>query len=123
MGIFYLKFRDTRPTLEVVLKNPDGSVHDLTGSTDWKLHIWLADGTKLVRTMVKVAPDTAGMLRYAWVATDWNPGALVAVPLPLAPGGLEHRMEYEVLGPASERLTFPNTGYDVLRVLPDIGQG
>lgn len=123
MGVFNLKYRDTRPPLEVALKNPDGSPFDLTGSTQWKLHIWLADGTKLVRDMTKGAPDAAGVLRYTWLSTDWDPGGLVAVPLPLAPGQIEHRMEYEVVGPGTARSSFPNDGYDVLRVRPDIGQG
>lgn len=130
MSVFALKYRDTRPPLEVVLKNPDRTAFDLTGSTAWKLHIWLADGSKLVRDMTKVGADTAGILRYAWISTDWDPvsaggtvGGLVARPLPLAPGEREHRMEYEVLGPATARLTFPNDGYDTLRILEDIGQG
>lgn len=130
MAIFNLKRGDTKPPLEVQLKNPNGTVHDLTGSTGWKLHIWLADGTKLIRDMTKVGTDEAGTLSYAWVATDWDAvsgggtvGGLVARPLPLLPGEREHRMEYEVTGPGGARLTFPNDGYDTLRILEDIGQG
>lgn len=130
MGLFFLKTGDTRPVLEVGLKNPDGTPHDLTGSTSWKLHIWLSDGSKLVRDMTKVGPDVDGTLRYTWVDSDWNPvsgggavGGLVVGPTPpLAPGQVEHRMEYEVIGPAA-RLTFPNDGYDTLRIIADIGQG
>jgi hypothetical protein len=138
MAIFHLKRGDTLPILEVVLKNPDGSVHDLTGSSSWKLHIRLSDGTELVRDMTKQGLDTAGTLRYTWVATDWDApvgapatvGGLVAgPPLPLARGVVEHRMEYEVLGPSGGRLTFPNGGdmasqaYDTLRIWDDIGNG
>jgi len=137
MAVFCLKYRDTLPILEVVLKNPDGTAHDLTGSTAWRLHILLSDGSKLMRDMVKQAPDASGTLRYTWVAGDWDPvsgggvaGGLVVGPtIPLAPGVHEHRMEYEVLGAGGARLTFPNGGtsageaYDVLRVWQDIGQG
>ena len=125
MAIVFLKFRDTRPILEVVLKDPDGSVHDLTNSTAWYLHIWLSDGTKLAaRTMTKFGADVNGTLRYAWVTADWDTGNLVVGPsLPLKPGTLEHRIEYEVVGPGTERLTFPNGDYDTLRILTDIGQG
>ena len=124
MGVFYLKYRDVNPVLEVVLKDPDNSVHDLTGATDWKLHIWLSDGTKLTRTMTVFGAASNGTLRYTWVATDWDTGNLVASPsLPLNPGVNEHRMEYEVIGPAPARMTFPNSTYDILRIVTDIGQG
>lgn len=127
MGVFRLKYRDTRPTLEVTLKDPDGSVHDLTGATDFYLHVRLTDGTVVTRTMQLVGPPTAGTLSYAWVAADWdvsNPaGHLIVGPtLPPPKGTFEHRMEYEVVGGTS-RLTFPSEDYDVLRVWDDIGQG
>lgn len=147
MGVFVLKYRDTRPTLEVELHDPPplgsppgtvGPVHDLTGSTGWKLFIWLADGTtKLSRVMVPDANPLLGILRYTWIATDWaipatlpdpegafTVGGLVVGPsLPIGVGLREHRMEYEVVGPASARLTFPNGSYDTLRIITDIGQG
>lgn len=122
MGTFYLKYRDTEPLLEVALKNPDGTAFDLTSSTAWELHIWLSDGTKLTRTMTVYGAATNGILRYQWLTTDWDTGNLVASPtLPLSPSDVDHRMEYEVLT-ASGRITFPNDGYDVLRVTTDIGQ-
>lgn len=129
MSIFTLKENDTLPVLEVSLLNPDGTAHDLTGSTGWKLHIKLADDdeTVVTRDMVVVGDADEGVLRYAWTADDWDPenadGYLIAGPtLPLAPGEREHRMEYEVTGASGARMTFPNDGYDVLRVVPDIGQ-
>jgi len=109
---FCLKYRDTLPILQVVLKNPDGTVHDLTGSTAWKLHVKLEDGTVFTRDMVKVGVDTAGTLKYAWAAADWIAGLVVG----------RHRMEYEVLGGGASRLTFPNDTDHVLRVTRDIGQ-
>jgi len=116
MGLFFLKQRDTRPILEVVLKNPDGSVHDLSGAAGFKLHIWLADGTKISRDMVQQGAPTDGTLRYTWVDTDWNTGNLAVTT------GHDHRMEYEVIA-GTVRMTFPNYGYDALRIIPDIGQG
>lgn len=139
MAVFHLKKRDTRPSIQVTLKNPDDSLFDHTGSSVLKLHIWLADGSKLVRTMFRVgtppgAPPDNRPLQYDWISTDWDApstpdgngsyqiGGLVSGPtLPLAPGLREHLMEYEVSGGAT-RMSFPNHGYDTLRILLDIGQ-
>ena len=137
MDTFYLKNRDTRPILEVTLHDPAppgsapdtlGPVHDLTGSTAWELHIWLSDGTSLTRVLVPDGDLTTGIVRYTWLATDWDAGNLVVSPtLPLAPGVREHWMEYEVKGPTTARMTFPNGGdpseaYDALRIYQDVGQ-
>jgi len=134
MNVFYLKYRDTMPILEVVLHDPApigspvgtlGPVHDLTGSTAWKLHIRRPDGVIITRSMTKVGLDAAGTLSYAWLSTDWDAvtGLVCGPAIPLAPSAVEHTMEYEVLGPATARLTFPNGGWDVLRIISDIGQG
>jgi hypothetical protein len=139
VNVFKLKARDTLPILEVALLNPDDTPFDLTGSTAWKLHIKLSDGiTRLVRSMTVSGDPTLGVLQYAWGVTDWDAasspdgdgsyqvGGLVAGPtIPLTPGQVEHRMEYEVIGPSGARLTFPNEERfnDILRITPDIGQG
>jgi hypothetical protein len=125
--IFWLKFRDTTPILEVALKNPDGSAFNLTGATKQKLHIYRNDGSVVSRDMVTLAPATNGIQRYQWLDADWDTGNVagyltVGPSLPLKPTSVEHKMEYEVVN-ASGRQTFPNDGYDVLRILADIGQG
>jgi hypothetical protein len=102
-----------------------GPVHDLTGSTAWKLHVKRPDGLVVTRTMTKVGLDTAGTLSYTWLDSDWDvtTGLVVGPTPPLKPSDVEHTMEYEVLGPSTARMTFPNGGWDVLRVVSDIGQG
>ena len=138
MGVFYLKARDTRPILEVTLLQPDGSVYDLTGVTTVYLHILMNDGTELRRPMDINADPTTGKVSYTWVSGDWdvttptgsgtdaNPytaGGLFAGPTPpLTTSDVEHKMEYEVVD-SPLRLTFPNDGYDTLRIVDDIGQG
>jgi hypothetical protein len=115
MGVQVLKKRDTKPVLLVTLKNPDGTVHDLTGlgADSVKLHIKLVGGTVLTRTMTIESPATAGQVSYAWDATDWDAGGLVS--------GV-HKMEYES---TEERLTFPNKedDNDTLYISDDIAQG
>lgn len=128
MAIHTLKFRDSRPVLEVFLKNPDATAYDLTGATIWKLHVLKNDKTIFTRDMVVTGSAALGCLRYTWVAADWVEGTaggfLIAGPtLPLAVGAAEHQMEYEIIGPSTVRATFPNDGFDTLRVTPDIAQG
>jgi hypothetical protein len=136
--IQYLKQNDVLPILDVILRNPDGTVHDLTGSSAWKLLIQMPDGNKLIRTMTKVGADIDGHLRYVWVMTDWEAasaadangnytvGGLVVGPgrilangtYLLGPKDVEPFLEYEVRpGP----LTFPNDGMDILRCPPHVG--
>lgn len=117
MAIFTLKRGDTRPILEVALKNPDGSAHDLTGSTAWKLHIYVTSTNVVTRDLVKQGPDANGVLRYVWVDADWG-SAVDQIP---STGSeiREYRMEYEVFG-GSSRMTFPNSSFDTLRIRKDL---
>ena len=115
METFHLKYRDTRPVLEVQLLNPDESIHDLTGVDAVYLHVWLPDDSKLMRTMTINPDPTTGIVSYTWLATDWTstPGLAIG----------KHRMEYEVVDAVTGRLTFPNGSYDCLSILSDVGQG
>jgi len=114
--IFLLKEGNTLPVLQVVLKDPDGVVFDLTGQTAMVLRITLSDGTVLTRNLSLVGLATAGTVKYAWLTTDWDAGNLVAGPTPpVNPGVAEHRMEYEITTAAGV-VTFPNDGYHVLRI-------
>ena len=115
MARFYLKYRDTRPTIEVALTDPDGTAHDLTGADSVTLHIWLrgSSSTVISRTMTINADPATGLVTYTWLATDWDTGKLVLGT---------HRMEYEVKGPGTERLSFPNDTYDKLLIVTDLGQ-
>lgn len=149
MGVFTLDYRDTKPVLVVTLLEPDGiTVHNLTGATAARLLVKLSDGTRLIREMAIDGTRTTGKVSYQWVTTDWDiasgtlvdgaypVGGLVVGPgtdgpsgFVLRPTDVEHRMKYEVVGPAGARLTFPNgpgdasPGYDVLRITDDFGQG
>lgn len=112
---FYLKHRDTLPVLEVALKDPDDTAHNLTGALSATLHIKLEDGTAVPgKAMAFDSDRLTGIVRYIWQALDWAPsGELVA--------GV-HTMEYEILGPADARMTFPNDDEDNLAIRVDLGQ-
>ncbi len=124
MGTFYLKENDTRPTLSVTLLDPDEVAYDLTSAVTIYLNITLSDGTAIQKEMVVDDDPTSGIVTYTWLEADWADGGLVISPsLPLPSRTNEHVMEYEVVGPALTRLTFPNDGNDILRITPEQGQG
>jgi hypothetical protein len=107
--IFDLTFGDELPILEVQLLNPDGSVHDLTGSTAWQLRVKV--GTTLVtRDMFIQGDPTLGILRYQWQAAD--DAAL--------PRG-SHRMRYRVSrGTLTQTFPARTTEADCLLVSDDL---
>ena len=114
--VFNLKVGNTRPILQVTLKNPDGTAFDLTGITSRKLRILLSNGTVLERDMELDGTATLGKVMYTWLSSDWAANQLVAGPsLPLKPGEREHQMEYEMSG-GSTVMTWPNDGHDILRI-------
>lgn len=116
MSKFYLKDKDTRPILQVALKNPDGTAHNVNASDNevW-LHIKLKGTTTVLSRQMEIeTPSGGNVVRYEPDESDW------ADPNPLVVG--EHPMEYEVLGPAGARLTFPNAGHDTLVITDDLGQ-
>lgn len=118
--IFNLKRGDTFPVIEVELLNPDETVHDLTGSTAWVLRVALSDGTFFHRAMSIYGDPEDGLLRYAWQATDWDE-LIVSPDWELGFEGKHHRMDYQVLG-SGAAATFPNRGFHVLQISPDIGE-
>lgn len=115
--IFYLKRGDTLAPFSTVLRNPDKSVHDLTGATKAFLHVTLADGSGVFSVECSLPTvRTTGRVTYPWAPTDWT----TADP-PLVAG--EHDCEVEVIGSGGARLTFPNKGHDRLVIDDDIGDG
>jgi hypothetical protein len=129
MSVFNLKYRDTKPILEVTLLEPKDKETDpdvpfnTLGLASVTLHIYLSGGGTFSKAMT-IDPDNAtGKVSYAWDATDWN--TLTATPeLPLRPGEREHRMEFEGVESGGGRITWPNVypAYDILRVPQDFGQ-
>ena len=110
--IFDLTFGDELPILEVQLLNPDGSVHDLTGSTAWQLRIKVgATPTPLVtRDMFIQGDPTLGTLRYQWQVADDA----------VLPRG-SHRMRYRVSrGTLTQTFPARTTEADCLLVSDDL---
>ncbi len=119
--VFFLKYRDTRPAFRAVLRNPDKSVHNLTGATA-KLHVTLAGTTTVLTFNLNIVGDPLnGTVEYPWVANDWDAGKL---PKPPGAEAQDHNIEIEsvVTSPTPTRTTFPNDTYYILRITPDLGQ-
>ena len=115
--IFNLKRGDTLAPFSTVLKNPDKSIHDLSGATKAFLHVTLADGSGVFTRELTLPTDRlSGRVTRAWLPTDWTDGSPVLVTG-------EHPCEVETIGAAGERLTFPNDRNDRLDVTQDIGDG
>ena len=112
MAKFFLKRGDTEPVFETALKLPGGTFHNPTGRAVW-LHILLDDETTELMRSMTIFDGPNGVVRYAWIPTDWDSGKLVVG---------SHVVEVEsVLG--NSRLTFPNDGTDSLIITGDIADG
>lgn len=112
MAEFEMKRNDVFATLNVALKNPDGSPHNLAGASAVTLHIEVADGV-FTRPM-SVDDSTNGLVSYQWVTADWSAGT---PKLPTTRGAW--RMEYEVTTPSGPH-TFPTKGHDVFKLSEDL---
>lgn len=102
MANFYLKTGNTRPVLDVTLKNPDGTTHDPTGADSVTLRVTI-DGQVFSRTMT----ITANLVSYTWLDSDWS--STPALKRGTWP------MDYEELR-GTARTAYPNDSYDTLVV-------
>ena len=131
--VWFLKQNDTRPAFKTQLKNPDGSIRDLTNSATRTHIIKLSNGTVLKRSLAVLnPPGVDGFVTYVPIASDWDvysSGGLVGgfvpgpvPPLPVVDGVVtpQHLMEYEVIDTDGGKTTHPNNGYDILRIYPDL---
>lgn len=132
--VFKIKRGDTLPILEVQLFH-DGEAFDATGGTGY-LRIRQTNGMHLRRTMV---PEilASGVFRYTIVAADWGAGGdgsgtfadpygsggMIVSPYGVEERGPQHTMEYEVIGPNPQRVTFPedDADNDIFHVSSDLG--
>ena len=105
---FYIKQNDTRPVLEVFLRDERDRAVDITGATV-VFHLRNAsDDTNIISSgTVTVVNSVNGQVRYSWSATD-TATALVG----------EAEFQVTFIGDAVE--TFPNDGYIKVIILDDV---
>lgn len=110
MADFSLKAHDRLPSIQATLKNPDGSLLDLTGATSVKFIMKLKDAPGTVKVnaaAVVVAPATGGIVRYDWLAIDTD-----------AVGS--YQAEWEITWTGGKKQTVPTTSYHTIDVLADL---
>jgi hypothetical protein len=83
---------DTRPTLEFTVKDENGIVINLTGASGFFRIRRVGETTVRVSHAVTITDAPNGKCQFAWLSTDWNPGAIDA------PGNYEGELEITFSG-------------------------
>lgn len=102
---FYIKQNDTSPAIQATLKDPDGTVVNLAGSSV-RFHMADMAGTIKVDTTATIV-DNDGVVRYSWQAGDTDTAGL-------------YKAEFEVTYADSTIETFPNEGKLIISIEPEI---
>lgn len=103
MPKFFIKQGDTSPQLEVVLKDGEGNVVDLTNHT---LFFGMAEtnGRLKVNSVATLISASAGNIRYEWAAGDTDtPGTYLA--------------EFKIINPSGDVLSYPNSTEKQIEVI------
>jgi len=109
MSTFTIKQGDTSPSIEAVLRSPNGDVVDLTGATVEFL-MKSNDGVRLVEDSAVIDGPLDGVVVYEWSNTDTDEP------------GMNHA-EWRVTFPDTTVETFPNSGYIQVHIPPKIEVG
>lgn len=104
MGV--AKQADTLPVTRAQCLKPDGSPQDLTGGTV-RFHAAERRGLKFIDKAAEVEPGTAGWANFAWTADDRD-----------TPG--TYRWEFKATLSDDGVISFPNGGYNTLRIYPQL---
>jgi len=116
---FQMQAHDLLPSIQATLKNPDGTVVDLTNATSAKFILlpantdWTpkAGATPTINAAaVMVTPKTGGVLRYDWTGTD------------TATAG-QYLGQWQVTWPTARPQSFPTTTYYAIQILADLDGG
>ena len=113
---FTMQSHDLLPSIQATLKNPDGSIVDLTSATSVKF-ILLAANTDwtpangasptVSSAAVIVAPATSGVVRYDWAVGD------------TATAG-QYLGQWQVTWPTNRPQSFPTATYYAIQILADL---
>lgn len=110
MTDFYIKQNDTSPVLLATITDADGPVNLTSASVTF----YMARAVGSVKTVIAsgaatITNATAGQVSYTWAGDD------------TAISGI-HIAEFEVVFADASKETFPNDGYILIHITPDIGE-
>ena len=104
---FNIKQNDTSPALAAQLLDGSQNIIDLTGASV-RFHMKIAGGTTVaVDNAAVVTNGSEGRVQYEWVTGDTTTAA-------------NYQGEFEVTYQNGTVESFPNSGYIVIRVIPEI---
>lgn len=113
---FQMQAHDLLPSIQATLKNPDGTVVDLTNATSVKF-IMLAANTdwtpksgatpKVNTAATMVTPKTGGVVRYDWVTGDTDTAG-------------QYLGQWQVTWPTNRPQSFPTATYYAIQILADL---
>lgn len=107
---FLIKRHATRPYIELLVKNSDGTPFDFTGATEVLFSMKDEEGTLKIDSAVAefdAGDPTLGKLRYTWTKADTDTEG-------------NYNAEFDVNYPASETLTVPVDGDIRVKVYTDV---
>jgi hypothetical protein len=103
---FYIKQNDTSPSVLATLKDANNTPVNLTAS-NVRIHMTDITGVVKIDSAVEVINAQSGIIRYDWEAADTDTAGTYYV-------------EFEVTYTDGAIETFPNTGKEVVIILPEL---
>lgn len=103
---FYIKQNDTSPSVLAALKDANDTAINLTAS-NVRIHMTDITGTVKIDSAVDVINEETGIIRYDWQPEDTDTAGTYYV-------------EFEVTYTDGAIETFPNTGKEVVIILPEL---
>ena len=103
---FYIKQNDTSPSVLAALKDANNNSINLTAANA-RIHMTDITGTVKIDSAVDIINEETGIIRYDWQPEDTDTAGTYYV-------------EFEVTYTDGAIETFPNTGKEVVIILPEL---
>ena len=107
MSIFYMKQGDTSPSLRTTLKDSSATPVNITGATV-NMHMYTQDKvTVVIDAEMSISDAAGGVVTYDWQAGETDNSGWYWV-------------EFEVTYSDATVETFPNSGYEAVKITPQL---
>lgn len=104
-----MKTGDLRPIAEAQLVDENGDGVDLTAATEVRFIMRRENGVVEVDAVATIATATTGQVQYAWTSGDTDVDEA------------DYLAEWEVTWDDGDQETYPNDGYNLIRIREDLG--